>query len=46
MAKIIWKTQEEIEAEKNAPKELTEAEKLQAQIGTMQGALDFIILNY
>lgn len=29
MAKIIWKTQEEIEAEKNVPKEPTMEERLQ-----------------
>jgi hypothetical protein len=46
MAKIEWKTQEEIEAEKNAPQPPTETDLLKEQIATMQGALDFIIMNY
>ena len=31
MAEIKWKSQEEIEEEENAPRELTEVEKLQKE---------------
>jgi len=40
MAKIIWKTKEEIEAEKNAPKPATEAER----IATLEQATNDIIM--
>lgn len=39
-------TQTEINTKLNAPKPLSETELLQEQIATMQGALDFIIMNY
>lgn len=41
MAVMKWKTKEEIEAEKNAPKPPTEAERLEA----LEAALTEVILN-
>lgn len=46
MANIIWKTKEEIDAEKNQPQPPTELEILKNQVSENQGAIDFIVMNF